>query len=100
MTVTADAYVNKGPGRPIFNELLRAENLAALECVDFVAINYAVTAVDALHQIKPSVYAKGSEYRSHGNDVTGNIIREQEAVHAHGGEIFTRMRSHLAPAVC
>ena len=88
VTVTADAYVNKGPGRPIFNELLRAENLAALECVDFVAINHAVTAVDALHQIKPSVYAKGSEYRSHGNDVTGNIIREQEAVHAHGGEIF------------
>lgn len=88
VTVTADAYVNKGPGRPIFNEYLRAENLAALECVDFVAINHAVTAVEALHQIRPNVYAKGSEYRSHGNDVTGNIIREQEAVQAHGGEIF------------
>jgi rfaE bifunctional protein kinase chain/domain/rfaE bifunctional protein nucleotidyltransferase chain/domain len=88
VTVTADEYVNKGPGRPIFNEHLRAENLAALECVDFVAINHAVTAVDALHKIKPSVYVKGSEYRSHGNDVTGNIIREQEAVEEHGGEVF------------
>ena len=88
VTVTADQYVNKGPGRPVFDEHLRAENLAALECVDFVAINHAVSAVDALHKIQPSVYAKGSEYRSHGDDVTGNIIREQEAVEVHGGEIF------------
>ena len=71
VTVTADAYVNKGPGRPIFNQQLRAENLAALECVDFVALNHAVSAVDALHMIQPDVYAKGSEYRSHGDDVTG-----------------------------
>lgn len=88
VTVTADEYVNKGPGRPVFNEQLRAENLAALECVDFVAINHAVAAVDALHKIRPNVYAKGSEYRSHGDDVTGNIIREQDAVEKHGGEIF------------
>ena len=88
VTVTADEYVNKGPGRPIFNQQLRAENLAALECVDFVAINYAVSAVEALHMIQPNIYAKGSEYRSHGNDVTGNIILEQRAVEAHGGEIF------------
>ena len=30
VTVTADAYVNKGPGRPAFTHDLRAENLAAL----------------------------------------------------------------------
>ena len=88
VTVTADEFVNKGPGRPVFGEHLRAESLAALECVDFVAINRAVSAVDALHKIQPNVYAKGSEYRSHGDDVTGNIIREQSAVEEHGGEIF------------
>lgn len=88
VTVTGDAYVNKGPGRPVFNELLRAENLAALACVDFVAVNHAVSAVEALHEIRPSIYAKGSDYRSHGDDVTGNIAREQEAVEAQGGHIF------------
>ena len=67
---------------------IRDRSLAALECVDFVAINRAVSAVDALHKIQPNVYAKGSEYRSHGDDVTGNIIREQNAVEEHGGEIF------------
>lgn len=88
VTVTGDAYVNKGPGRPVFNEQLRAENLAALECVDFVAINQAVSAVEALHQIRPNIYAKGSEYRSHGDDVTGNIVLEQKTVEEHGGQIF------------
>src|SRR3990167_11209363 len=88
VTVTGDAYVNKGPGRPVFSEHLRAENIAALACVDFVAVNHAVTAVEALHEIRPNIYAKGSDYRSHSNDVTGNIAREQEAVEAHGGSIF------------
>lgn len=88
VTVTADAYVNKGPGRPVFNEHLRAENLAALACVDFVAINHAISGVEVLHAIQPSIYAKGSDYRSHSEDVTGNIARELAAVEAHGGHIF------------
>lgn len=100
VTVTGDAYVNKGPGRPVFNEQLRAENLAALACVDFVAINHAISAVEALHEIRPNIYAKGSDYRSHSDDVTGYITREQEAVEAHGGSIFytdeiTFSSSHL-----
>ena len=88
VTVTADAFVNKGPGRPVFNEQLRAESLAALACVDYVAINPAVTAVEILNEIRPNVYAKGSDYRSHGDDVTGNITLEQRAVEAHGGRLF------------
>jgi rfaE bifunctional protein kinase chain/domain/rfaE bifunctional protein nucleotidyltransferase chain/domain len=88
VTVTADAFVRKGVGRPVFNESLRVESLAALACVDFVAINHAVSAVGALNAIRPSIYVKGSEYRSHDDDVTGNIVREQEAVERHGGCIF------------
>lgn len=88
VTVTADEFVNKGPGRPVFNDQIRTENIAALECVDLVAVNYNVSAVDALHKIKPNLYVKGSEYRSHDNDVTGNIVLEQEAVLEHGGEVF------------
>ena len=88
VTVTGDAYVNKGPGRPVFSEQLRAENLAALACVDYVAINSSATAIEALHTIQPSIYAKGSDYRSHTDDVTGNIAREQAAAEAHGGQVF------------
>lgn len=88
VTVTADQYVNKGPGRPVFNEHLRAENLAALECVDYVAVNYAANAVEALNRIKPSVYAKGREYRVNGDDVTSNINKEQAAVERYGGKVL------------
>ena len=88
VTVTADRYVNKGPGRPVFNESLRSESLAALACVNYVAVNQAVSAVEALHEIQPNVYAKGSDYRSHGDDISGNIALEQAAVEAHGGNIF------------
>lgn len=88
VTVTADVFVNKGPGRPVFNEQLRAESLAALACVDFVAVNHTATAVDALHAVKPDIYAKGNDYRHHADDVTGNITREQQAVEEHGGQIF------------
>jgi rfaE bifunctional protein nucleotidyltransferase chain/domain len=88
VTVTADAYVNKGPGRPVFREDLRAETLAALACVDFVALNPDQTAVNAIVRLRPHVYVKGSEYRTATDDVTGNIEREKQAVEACGGEIF------------
>jgi rfaE bifunctional protein nucleotidyltransferase chain/domain len=88
VTVTGDAYVNKGPGRPVFGEELRVETLAALACVDFVAINFNQTAINAISRLRPHVYVKGSEYRNAMDDVTGNIEREQQAVEACGGEIF------------
>ena len=88
VTLTGDAFVNKGPGRPVFGENLRVETLAALACVDFVAINYEQAAIDAIARLRPHVYVKGSEYRAAMDDVTGNIALEQQAVEACGGEIF------------
>lgn len=88
VTVTADEFVNKGPGRPVFGEQLRAENLAALECVHYVAINHAATAVDPLEKIRPFLYVKGGEYRDNAGDLTGNIEREIAAVEKYGGTIF------------
>jgi rfaE bifunctional protein nucleotidyltransferase chain/domain len=88
VTVTADRYVNKGPGRPAFPAGARAEMLAALEIVDFVAINDAPGAEDLLHTIRPSIYFKGEEYRDAENDATGRILSERAAVEAHGGQLL------------
>ena len=88
VTLTGDAHVNKGPGRPVFREDLRAETLAALACVDFVAVNHEAAAINAIKRLRPHVYVKGSEYRSAPDDVTGNIVREQQAAEACGGRIF------------
>lgn len=88
VTITADEYVNKGPGRPVFTEKIRAENLAALACVDYVAINHNFSAVGMLKDIKPDLYVKGSEYQKAEEDVTGNIQKEIDAVREGGGDIF------------
>jgi len=90
VTVTPDRYVNKGPHRPVFTETLRAEAIASLDCVDYVAINKWPTAVEALELIRPDVYAKGSDYADASTDHTGGIARERDAVEAVGGRlVFT-----------
>src|SRR6476620_4054859 len=60
VTLTPDRFVNKGVGRPAFTEALRAEFLASLTYIDYVAINKWPTAVDTIHLIRPDIFAKGS----------------------------------------
>jgi rfaE bifunctional protein nucleotidyltransferase chain/domain len=54
----------KGTGRPINNEGDRAEVLAALECVDFVAIFPEMRATEFILAAQPAIYAKGGDYTS------------------------------------
>ncbi len=87
VTVTPDQFVTKGPGRPVFNQNLRLEIIAALEYVDYVTLNKWPTAVETIHSLKPHVYAKGQEYADYKSDVTGKIVDEAKAVQNVGGEI-------------
>lgn len=88
VTITGDKYVNKGPNRPVFNEQLRAEMMAALEIVDWVAVNQHLDAVPAIKTVKPSFYAKGQDYINPEGDITGKITEEREAVESVGGKIL------------
>lgn len=54
----------KGANRPINNEGDRAEVLAALEDVDFVAIFPDVRATRFLEKVAPEIYVKGGDYTS------------------------------------
>ena len=87
VTLTADRFVKRGPGRPIFNENLRAESLAAIESIDFVCIDHNPTAVNAIKTIKPDVYVKGQEYEKKDKDLTGMIYDEEKAVQSAGGRL-------------
>jgi rfaE bifunctional protein nucleotidyltransferase chain/domain len=86
VTLTPDRYVNKGANRPAFPEGLRAEVLASLATVDYVAINHWSTAVETIHLLRPHTYVKGSEFRDL-NDVIGHVSKEAEAIRAVGGEV-------------
>lgn len=87
VTVTPDNFVNKGPNRPAFGQELRAEAIAALDCVDYVAINRWPTAVETIRLLCPDYYVKGVEYIENGNDRTGGIQLEEAAVQSVGGQL-------------
>jgi D-beta-D-heptose 7-phosphate kinase/D-beta-D-heptose 1-phosphate adenosyltransferase len=71
---------NKGPDRPITHEAERAEVLAALECVDAVAIFDEDTPAAIIKRISPDVLVKGADW---GPD---NIVG-RDTVEARGGRV-------------
>jgi rfaE bifunctional protein nucleotidyltransferase chain/domain len=87
VTVTGEKHVNKGPGRPYFNDKMRSKNLAALECVDYVVVIPYPAAVEAIECVKPDIYCKGKEYIDRENDVTGNIHDDVATVEKLGGQV-------------
>lgn len=93
VTLTADEYVNKGPGRPVFNQRLRAETAAALQAVDYVAIDGHSNAVEAIHRLRPAFYVKGGDDARNGDDLAGDLAQESAAVAEVGG------RFHLTDEV-
>src|SRR6185437_2459952 len=58
VSVSADPHVNKGVDRPLIPDELRAQSLAALECLDAVYVNPAPTARELLETLQPDVYVK------------------------------------------
>jgi rfaE bifunctional protein nucleotidyltransferase chain/domain len=88
VTLTKDEYVGKGPGRPVYNQRLRAESIAALQVVDYVAINEWSTAVETIYMLRPDVYVKGSDYADRKSDLTGKIYDEEQAIQEVGGRIY------------
>lgn len=90
VTVTADEFVKKGPGRPIFKEDLRTEFLSAITYVDYVAINRSESAMEAIQKIRPDFYVKGPDYRKR-KIVKGLITKlesEEKTVQSVGGKFI------------
>ena len=86
VTVTPDVFVDKGPDRPVFNQGLRADSIAALECVDYVAINKWPTAEETLRLLRPNIYVKGQEFEKL-EDKTGKIQKEYKVLEEIGAEM-------------
>ena len=94
VTLTPDKFVNKGPNKPVFNEKLRLEAIAALDVVDFVVLNISPTAMLPIQKLKPNIYCKGPDYKNHRNDISGQIKNEINVVKKIGGKIsYTNSRS-------
>ena len=70
----------KGAGRPINHQEERAEMLAALASVDYVAIFDEDTAHNLLRAIRPDIYVKGGDY-------TPDVIPEAPLIRSMGGSV-------------
>lgn len=92
VTVTADEFISKGPGRPIFTASQRVVQLAALNCVDFVTICHAPNAADAIRVIKPHLFVKGQDVA---NFNSAGFEAEKAALAEVGGKlVFTTGEIH------
>ena len=70
----------KGPGRPLLGQEDRAAMLAALRCVDHVAIFAQPLANDLLALLRPDIHCKGGDY-------TAEVLPEAEVIRQGGGQI-------------
>jgi rfaE bifunctional protein nucleotidyltransferase chain/domain len=87
VTVTPDRFVNKGSNRPVFPEEQRAELIAGLRVIDWVAINRWSSAVETIRLIRPDLFVKGQEYEPKTQQVNPNFFSEAKAVEEVGGKV-------------
>ena len=86
VSLTADEYVNKGPGRPIFNEWERYHMIRACRYVDIVDIVRAKTGESVIREYKPDLYVKGADYLV--QDKHGSLDKERKLVEELGGRLY------------
>jgi rfaE bifunctional protein nucleotidyltransferase chain/domain len=90
VTVTPDAYVHKGPGRPFYHIEERIEFLAALDLIDYVCVNPWPTAAETIGTIKPHKFVKGGEYRDGTAQQDARFRQEVAALEKIGAQmVFT-----------
>ena len=100
VSVTSDKFVNKGPGKPIFNLEKRIEVLKSIKYIDEIIISKYKTAVNNLKIIKPNYFIKGKDYKNLKNDLSKQIFIEKKAVEKYGGKIiFTKSELHSSSSI-
>jgi rfaE bifunctional protein kinase chain/domain len=77
VTIIRDKDVRLGPGRPLFNETLRLENVAALLPVDYLALVDETIPYDCVRLLKPDVFAKAKAVRERDRTVHGSLFKEE-----------------------
>ena len=93
VSVTSKKYVNKGPGRPIFNNKQRLFTLSEIKSIDALIINNKKNSLNLIKKIKPNFYFKGKEYKPINQKINNNFFLEKKCVNQNFGKvIFTNDR--------
>lgn len=80
LNTDASVRENKGPTRPINNEIDRARVVGALRAVDYVVLFGEKTAETIIAKVRPDIYVKGGDY-------TLDTLPEAKIVQSYGGRV-------------
>jgi len=96
VTVIKDKDVRRGPGRPVFPENFRVENVASLVQVDYACLVDDESPFECVRGIKPDIFAKGEAYKKRDRKIHGRIFKEERElyfgkakIHETGGFSFS-----------
>jgi bifunctional ADP-heptose synthase (sugar kinase/adenylyltransferase) len=78
VTVIKDKDIRRGPGRPIFTEEMRLENVASLQMVDYVCLVDDEIPFESVRRIKPDLFAKGQAYRERDQKIHKKIFENEK----------------------
>jgi rfaE bifunctional protein nucleotidyltransferase chain/domain len=93
VTVIEDKDVRKGPGRPIFEDVVRAEAVAALQMVDYVAVVDDEVPFEAVRRLKPTIFAKGQAYKERDQRIHQDLFEEEKKF------VFGRSKLYETPGL-
>lgn len=97
VTLTADKFIKKGPGRPFYNQQTRINYLKEMNFIDHLCIVNFSSAVEIIESLKPNIYVKGSDYKNLEKDHTGKIIDEIKVLKKFKGQfLITNEKSYSA----
>ncbi|MFA6549213.1 MAG: cytidyltransferase, partial [Candidatus Margulisiibacteriota bacterium] len=88
VTVIKDKHVRLGPGRPLFNEQLRLDNVTSLAPVDYVALVDENTPFECVRLLKPDIFAKGRAVRERDQVVHGDLFESEKEANFGKTKIF------------
>ena len=81
VTVIKDKDVHRGPGRPVFPENYRVENVASLAQVDYACLVDNEVPFQCVKRIQPHIFAKGQAYHERDRKIHERLFMEERELY-------------------
>lgn len=88
VTVIKDKDVRRGPGRPVFPEHLRLENVVSLEQVNYACLVDDDIPFECVKIIKPDVFAKGQSHNKRDKKIHDKIFEEEKGFYFGRSKVY------------
>jgi rfaE bifunctional protein nucleotidyltransferase chain/domain len=87
VSLTNDKFIKKGNNRPMQNIHERLEIIDELKCVDYSCISDDYSSINIIKNLKPNVYAKGSDAKGKETNEMENLFHENLELQLIGGKL-------------